>query len=335
MKLSADPTGEIDQLVEALHAARSPWAKVKVLAREWRTVRKLRPEERFLVAKHVGLEGAEDYLDSLGDAYRGLPTEELLDIVRAADAEDFERWKRVVSRLQRPREREALLQKSLEEVKGALIREENPPLPAPPPEQLEIAEVATEEPAPTPHAEEPVEPDIESLVEVVEVEEEPPSQEPEPTPEIEIEVEAVAEVVEQAAEEPEPIDEPKPPPSAEPVLPRLMAAENVLSRLRQFGQLMDEMRLLDAEHLREILDCLPAGWPRRRGLTRLLLAGIPERFEDALALIESLEKPSDRLWCMSALVDGRALTRDDKKLLLDLEELPMVRRRLKLRLSHP
>ena len=123
MRLSADPTGEIDELVEVLEAAHSPWQKVRVLAKRWRTVRKLRPDERFLVAQNVGLEGAEVFLDKLGDAYRGLPTDDLLDIVRAAEAEDFERWKGVLVGLRRPEEREAFLRKGIGKTKAAFLEE--------------------------------------------------------------------------------------------------------------------------------------------------------------------------------------------------------------------
>ena len=123
MRLSADPSGEIDELVEQLESAHSPWQKVKVLAKAWRTVRKLQPDERFLVAKNLGLEGAEVFLDKLGDPYIGVPADDLLDIVRAADAQDYSRWKEVVGRLRRPEERQKFLREGLEEARKALLHE--------------------------------------------------------------------------------------------------------------------------------------------------------------------------------------------------------------------
>ncbi len=123
MRLSADPSGEIDELVEQLESVASPWQKVKVLAKSWRTVRKLQPDERFLVAKNLGLEGAEAFLDKLGDPNIGVPADDLLDIVRAADAQDFNRWKEVVGRLRRPEERQKVLRKGLEEARQALLQE--------------------------------------------------------------------------------------------------------------------------------------------------------------------------------------------------------------------
>jgi hypothetical protein len=65
----------------------------------------------------------------------------------------------------------------------------------------------------------------------------------------------------------------------------------------------------------------------------LIQAGIPEDVLDVLFLIEKLEKPSDRLWCLSALVDSRTLAHDEKEVLLARIESPVLRRRLERRLG--
>jgi hypothetical protein len=339
MRLSADPTGEIDELVEALESAHTPWQKVRVLAKRWQTVRKLRPDERFLVAQNVGLEGAEVFLDKLGDAYRGLPTDDLLDIVRAAEAEDFERWKGVVSRFRRPEEREALLRKGLEHAKEALLEEpvehhEVEPIVHDEPEPLAAETIEETPPLPPVGAEEPVE-DVETA----------PESEPEPEQEerleespreAEVEEIELEEPVDLPAEELEPIEvEPEPELESEAalLLARLTAAGTVLSRLRRFTMLREEMAQLEASTLEQLLESLPPGWARRRALVRLFDAGIPEDLQDALLLIDRLERRSDRLWCLSALVDSRTLTQEEREMVLGRVDSPAARRRLEIRLS--
>jgi hypothetical protein len=332
MRLSADPTGEIDELVEALESAHSPWQKVKVLAKKWQTVRKLRPDERLLVAKHVGLEGAEVFLDKLGDPYRGLPTDVLLDIVRAAEAEDFERWKGIVSRLRRPEEREALLRKGLGQAKEALL--EDPVEPAEPgPLAAETIEetpprlppVVPEEPVEEVETAPESEPEMQTAAEQEERIEEPPweAEEEKVEPEERVELPAV---------EIEPI-EVEPAPEAASLLARLTASDTVLSRLRRFTLLREDMRQLETSTLQQLLESLPPGWARRRALIRLFEAGIPEDLQDGLFLIDRQERRTDRLWCLGALVDSRALTQDEKEMVLGRVDSPVVRRRLEIRLG--
>jgi hypothetical protein len=353
MRLSVDPSGEIDELVEQLESARSPWQKVKVLAKAWRTVRKLQPDERFLVAKNLGLEGAEVFLDKLGDPYIGVPTDDLLDIVRAADAQDFSRWKEVIGRLRRPEERKEILRKGLEEAREALLQEqqevesaENEPehlevAPGPPPltlvvEAPESAEEASEEPDA-------------SLAEIVETWEEPVAK---TAAEIDIEEEDEGEaaeiipVVEQAVGEELEVPAPDADEAAitipetpvlqkgriEEVVDKLSTSSSLVARLRRAREVTAEMRDLGVGNLERLLECFPEGWARRRALAQMLRAGIPGDFHDAMTLVSTESSASARLWCLTALIDGRDLEEDEKEFLLSSNEAPLVKRRLESRL---
>jgi hypothetical protein len=346
MRLSVDPSGEIDELVEQLESAHSPWQKVKVLTKAWRTVRKLQPDERFLVAKNLGLEGAEVFLDKLGDPYIGVPTDDLLDIVRAADAQDFSRWKEVIGRLRRPEDRQELIQRGLEEARGALLQEqqEAEPRPEPHPPLPVVVETAAA-------AVEASEESDTSLAEIVETSEEPVA---ETTAEIDIEEEddegeaaEIIPVVEQAVEEELEVSAPdvdeiattRPgTPSVlhedhiEEVVDKLSTSSSLVARLRRVRELTAEMRDLGVGDLERLLECFPEGWARRRALAQMLRVGIPEEFHDAITLVSTENSASARLWCLMALIDGRDLEEDEKEFLLSSDEAPLVKRRLESRL---
>jgi hypothetical protein len=130
----------------------------------------------------------------------------------------------------------------------------------------------------------------------------------------------------------EPI-EVEPEPEAAPLLAQLTGSDTVLSRLRRFTLLREDMRQLEASTLRQLLESLPLGWARRRALIRLFEAGIPEDLQDGLFLIDRQERRTDRLWCLSALVDSRTLTQDEKEMILGRVDSPVVRRRLEIRLG--
>jgi hypothetical protein len=60
---------------------------------------------------------------------------------------------------------------------------------------------------------------------------------------------------------------------------------------------------------------------------------MPEDLQDGLLLIDTQGGRTDRLWCLSALVDLRTLTQDEKEMVLGRVDSPVVRRRLEIRLG--
>jgi hypothetical protein len=56
----------LTRLLSDLKSVRSPLERMRMMARAWRSLRRLRPEERKLLATQVGMEGAEEILEGLG-----------------------------------------------------------------------------------------------------------------------------------------------------------------------------------------------------------------------------------------------------------------------------
>ena len=65
----------------------------------------------------------------------------------------------------------------------------------------------------------------------------------------------------------------------------------------------------------------------------LIESGAPERASDALSLLDALQSPGDRSWCLGALADSRKLTSDEREAVLQAAPTPAGRRRLELRLG--
>jgi hypothetical protein len=85
--------------------------------------------------------------------------------------------------------------------------------------------------------------------------------------------------------------------------------------------------------LGELLDGFPEGWARRRALGEALRSGLPVSLEEAASRVAALPRPTDRLWCWSALIEGRDLDRGEALAVLAAETAPAIRRRLERRLE--
>ncbi|MBW2278747.1 MAG: hypothetical protein JRF63_14745 [Deltaproteobacteria bacterium] len=75
-------------LLFELERARSTLDKMQILARSWRSVRRLSAGERIDLAKRVGFNGAEELLERLASKKSGLAPAMLLDAVRKARQAD-------------------------------------------------------------------------------------------------------------------------------------------------------------------------------------------------------------------------------------------------------
>lgn len=105
------------------------------------------------------------------------------------------------------------------------------------------------------------------------------------------------------------------------------------ARFRLLRRRIGTLRRVSAEDLRRVLEAFPDGWARRRALVDLIEAGVPERASDALSLLDALQSPSDRAWCLGTLADARKLTSDERTAVLQAAPTPAGRRRLELRLG--
>ena len=80
----------LTRLLRDLKAVSSPLERMRVAARAWRSLRRLRPEERQILATQVGLEGAEEILEGLGRGEKRLAPVLVLRALEPGDAETLQ-----------------------------------------------------------------------------------------------------------------------------------------------------------------------------------------------------------------------------------------------------
>ena len=359
--------GVSDELVWLLHQIRStasPVERLKLLARGWRSVRELSASDRKRLARELGFDGAEELIEQL--AHRGgmspatllarLHEAEqadpavVLDNIRGlaephrrgkAAGEIFDTVSEILVDAEAPGPHERTA--SGEPTEGAEA-EHAPPTPSP---QTPVREetsapavtAAGDESGPAslgarpdggePGAARPGDPSVR-----------PPAATARPRP-------AAAEMpgARQAAE-------PAPPrtgiahqpalaaatvapaaPSVAGLATQLGAEASLLRRLRLLASSAQRLENAGIDELRAVLECFPAGWARRRALQRLLEAGVPRSTADAIALLETLARPSERLWAATTLTAARRLDDREREALLAAVPSPALRRRLKARLG--
>jgi len=103
---------------------------------------------------------------------------------------------------------------------------------------------------------------------------------------------------------------------------------SVIRRLRRLRGRIPALRGASGATLAGELDAFREPWARRRALVALIEAGVPADPEAALALIESLDRPMDRRWCLSTLATRGDLSGDDLERALALLSSPAARRRV-------
>ena len=346
MKVSDDLTA----LVFELQRARSPADKARAMARAWRTVRGLNPTERRLLVREVGFDGAEDLVDGLagksGGAFAPAAVLEALGKMRNDGSLSL---RGILTGLRDPETREDLLDRGLdlaadsydpedEEVDEAPLMEE--PVVYDIPTARSIAEVVHREPDP-------------KRVEVDEVQaassgetadHKPPVILP-PPPSKGQPLSAPETAPDPEPSEPSPWDDPwRSSPVSEPAepaeknsnrrsdAPRIddprETAGSVLDRLRAVRNVIPELRNAGPREIRKILETLPELWARRRAVVELIDAGVPAGLGETLDLIEDLDRPLDRRWCLSALARRGDLEGSGLERALEMLASPAARRRV-------
>jgi hypothetical protein len=101
-----------------------------------------------------------------------------------------------------------------------------------------------------------------------------------------------------------------------------------MGRFRALRRSLDDDGEIDADGIRAALTEFPDGWARRRAVMSFFRHGYPAGIDDALAIIEELERPIDRRWACAALIDSRELTEDDARRVIDRFPFPSLARRL-------
>jgi hypothetical protein len=332
-------TAQLVALIHQIRNATSPLGRVKMVALAWRSLRGMSLPDRMAVAKEIGLEGAEKLVEKMADR-GGISPSVVLSAIHKAEKSGATTPTALLGELLGGAAEELAQPSGEVEVPAEPAFETGfEPLPG---ETAPVQEAAGIDEAPIDPAGAAISDDLFP-------------QEPEQVADPEQE----AKVAE--ATEPEPVTDREPiPPSvspapAAPVPERTVAAtvteerqgstgdSPLLDDLNQEGFLIRRLQLLDRrieetrklgrQRLLQLIEQFPAGWSRRRALETLLRAGVPAQLEDVLALVELLQRPSERLWVLTTLAAARKLTAGEGERLVNATRQQALQRRLRIRLS--
>lgn len=306
------------ELVAQLREARSPLARIRVVTRAWRLLRNLSRQDRIAIAAQIGLEGADDLVEAIATHQGTTPPTELIGAINNLQKVDPATLKALATKMQDPRQRGQVVAQGLKAVETALAgpppapaAAPPPPKPAPPPVAAKPAPAPVPVPAPAPVPVKPPEPP-----KPVAAAPAPPAPAPAPI----------------APAPPVKLPEPAVPVRS-PLVEGLAAVPALTARFRLLRRRISEVRRLSPADLRALLEAFPDGWARRRALVDLIEAGVPERAADVLSLMDALQSPGDRSWCLGTLADARKLSPDERTAVLQAAPTAAGRRRLELRLG--
>ncbi len=315
----------LTRLLGELKSVSSPLERMRVAARAWRTLRRLRPEERQVLATQVGLEGAEEILEGLGGKKRLAPALVLQALEKARKA-DPSQLRGLVKGLKDRDTRGAILQRWIDSVSEGLGGEEEKPPEAP-------AEAVPEKP-PAPESTAKPEPPqsipVAKPLAAIPVVSAPPRQAPKPEPEVKLAAAKPEHTQPRRVPPPVPLQVPVPVPRSKPAVKPVrqaapqsaLASEQLAGRLHRIDGLMARFRLLRSGldgnginrlgDVAQLLDAFPAGWARRRALAALLRHHIPGNLEKALAFIDEQESSAARRWCLGTILDHWELSSEQQ-----------------------
>jgi hypothetical protein len=149
-------SGTLARLIRDLRGVTSPLDRMRVVARAWRSLRRLRPEERKLLATKIGLEGAEDLLEGIGRGEKRLAPVLLLQAIEKAKKADPSQLRGMLAGLKDPKRRRGILRQGLDAVSDALggeeeaAAEEEQEPPVPPTKPRPVRPVPVQRPAEPP-----------------------------------------------------------------------------------------------------------------------------------------------------------------------------------------
>ncbi len=362
------PSDDLVALFNVLRRATSPTEKARALARAWRTVRELSPAERSWLAREVGFEGAEELVEGLaGRGDRGLAPAAVLEALgRARNSRSFS-VRGLFAELRDPSRREELLARGVDLVADALVGDRGAAaapsvgsdgdaeleVPVPDaggdtddpegseaereleedgPPEVGAAELPADPAVPLPPPEPPPEPPA--------FETQPPDvrRAPEPEPQLEISEPSEPSVWDEmwatpggrpAATSAElPVDSGFGPAGTllDPTTER--SPRSPVERLRELRSRLQGLAAGGTGAARAALGAFPEPWARRRALVALIDAGVPGSAGAALDLIEELDRPIDRRWCLAALARRGDLAGADLERALAMLASPASRRRV-------
>lgn len=321
MKVSDDLTA----LVFELQRVRSPADKARALARAWRTVRGLNATERRLLVREVGFDGAEELIEGLAGKSGGtFAPAALLEALGKMRKERSFSLRGIITDLLDPETREDLLARGIDFAADSIDPEDEVVDEAPVMDEPVAYDMPTAQPiVGLVHREadsnrvEVEEDNVQAASSGGTADHKPPVILP-PPPSIAQPPTAPETAPDPEPSEPSPWDDPwRSSPVFEPAeaateepIRRIESARtvdlqvttgSVLDRLRSVRNAIPEMRNAGPREIRKILEMLPELWARRRAVVELIDAGVPAGVGETLDLIEELDRPLDRRWCLAAL----------------------------------
>jgi hypothetical protein len=344
----------LSELVDQLGRTYSPFERLKILGRAWGLLRKMSPQERMTIAAQLGLDHADEVVESIAKRSGTQASPALISMIERAQLKGTPHLPQLLADLRDPGKRAERLRQGAAVLEGALAGEAaapNPAVPArpaaspqPPPPPPRVAA-----PPPNPGPLLPMEamPSPPPRIAPAVAEPAPPAlPEPSATPPLQpapavpapppVVVAPVSPPAPVAAKAPEPpaAPPPKPQPEAAPVPAEEIELPGPLTaRFRQLRRSAAGAEGFSASRLRALVEGFPDGWARRRALLELLRAGAAPALRDALSLVEALSSERDRLWCLGALAASRKVSGDDRDAFLAAVTSPTARRRLERRLG--
>ncbi len=277
---------ELSALLLALRSAPSPRARLSLLFRAYRQVKRLSAQERAQLALHLGVEGAGDVVERLAERHETIPVEPILGLLHRVEENDPAQLRRLVGRLRDRRQWPGLVQEGL----AAAAKAAAPPFPPSPPPPPGSPPVPVRGPGPIVALPPPAPPRRS----------EPPPRSPEVSepspagaaPDAPVTPAPAAKPVSTPPGPPSPPPPrqvpPSPPPASAPpppASPRPLAASELAVRLRAsrfltrrflaLRQGLADLEGASAAQLGEVLSAFPDGWARRRALQTLGRAGLP------------------------------------------------------------
>jgi hypothetical protein len=356
------PPATLHELVDQLGKTYSPFERLKILGRAWTLLRQMTPEQRMIVAAQLGLDHADEVVESIAKRSGQQASPALISMIERAQVKGTPHLPELIADLRDPSRRAERLRQGAKAVlgeAGTVLAGETPEVPWLPPGAAAPVEAPRrsapavagsrqqpEPPRPTAGAPPPPKPQA--------VPAPPPAPVAPPTP-----VPAAAppepsspQVREAAPPVPAPVPASPPPPvqSARPapapprpepartsvdapLAGRLAAVPSLTARFHLLRRHLPDAKGISATGLRSLIESFPDGWARRRALLELLRRGVPSALPDALALVEALGSERDRLWCLGALTDSREIPEEEREALLAAATSLTARRRLERRLG--
>lgn len=344
---------DLTRLLRMLRTASSPLARMKLLAKAWKTVRTLDSAERRDLASRVGFDGAEELIERLASGRGGLKSAFLLSTLEKIRGTSSAELRTVIDGLRDPEERKSVVRKTLDSLSDSLANE----TPASDDETGPPGGAAPAEPAGGDTGSTSVSPRPETAAVSTAntaAEERPTGEARSTARRLATATGVVTAGATAASTAPglaatpvgspvrKPLDvgepwfttPPEPPPTittATASRPKRATETNVdlgleeqlretaglTARFRVIRTRVDEARSLDLEALCDVLECFPPEWARRRVLSALLAERIPGDLQHAIFLVETLASRSARRWCVATLLHTWPLSDHEKEVLTE------------------